>query len=436
MRQGIDYTPRRATELVCDALQDTRIVVINGARQVGKSTLAERVLCQIPNGVARFLDDPATRTAAIEDPVRFIRHDGLMLIDEVQRVPDLWLAIKHLVDREPRPGRFLLTGSARLLALRSIPDALPGRSETIELWPLSQGEIDGEPDGFVDAAFEQGPDLRGEPRGLRRKDYLARAVRGGYPEAVKRETPRRRQRFFEGYIADLISRDIKQVADIQRTGEMRRLIALLAAQTGGLVNFNRLGSELSISTPTVRSYVEILETVYLVRLIPAWATNTTTRAIATPKVVFVDTGTAGYLTAGTNDDLFAGRLLENFVLGEISRQLTWSQTSARLYHYRDRDQNEIDGILENNAGEIIGIEVKASETVRSDDFRGMRILQRRLGSRFRAGFVLYCGQDSFSFGDGLTCLPISALWTTGTGWPQAAQDGIDRGSAGHRRMPD
>ncbi|MEV4375855.1 ATP-binding protein [Streptosporangium sp. NPDC049644] len=414
MRQGIEYTPRRATELVCDALQDMRVIVLNGARQVGKSTLAEHVLGQIPNSVARFLDDPAIRAAAIDDPVRFIRHDGLMLIDEVQRVPDLWLAIKHLVDRDPRPGRFLLTGSARLLALRSIPDALPGRSETIELWPLSQGEIDNEPDGFVDAAFDLGSDLRAEPRGFHRKDYLSRAIRGGYPEAVRREAPNRRRRFFEGYLSDMISRDVKQVADIERTGDMRRLVALLAAQSGGLLNLSRLGSELGISTPTVRSYVKILETIYLTRLIPAWSANTTTRAVATPKVIFVDTGLAGYLTTGAVGDSLVGGLLENFVLGEISRQLTWSQTSARLYHYRDRDQYEVDGVIENNAGEIIGIEVKASETVRSDDFRGLRLLQRRLGSRLRAGFVLYCGQDSLSFGDGLSCLPISALWTTGS----------------------
>ncbi|MFC5946534.1 ATP-binding protein, partial [Micromonospora harpali] len=198
----MDYVPRRATALVTEALADTRVVVINGARQVGKSTLAELVLRQGPNGVARFLDDPVTRAAAIEDPVRFVRHDGLMLIDEVQRVPDLWLAIKHLVDRDPRPGRFLLTGSARLLALRSLPDTLPGRSETVELWPLSQGEMDGAPDGFVDAAFALGADVRGEPSTLRRKDYLTRMARGGYPEAVRRESPRRRQRFYESYIAD------------------------------------------------------------------------------------------------------------------------------------------------------------------------------------------------------------------------------------------
>ncbi|MBF8188503.1 ATP-binding protein [Nonomuraea sp. K274] len=412
MREAIKYLSRRAASLVYEALEDTRVVVINGARQVGKSTLAERVLRQAPNGVARFLDDPLTRAAAQEDPIRFVDHEGLMLIDEVQRVPDLWLAIKNVVDRDPRPGRFLLTGSARLLALRSLPDALPGRSETIELWPLSQGEIEGHEDGFVDAAFRVGADLRAEALGLRRRNYVALAARGGYPEAVKRTNPRRRERFFEGYIGDLIARDVKQVADIERAADMRRLISLLAAQIGGLLNVSRLAGELALPASTVRGYIEILETIFLVKLIPAWSSNATTRAVATPKVIFVDSGLAAYLTSGNNSDSLVGGLLENFVLSEIAKQLTWATTSARIYHYRDRDQYEVDAVLENNAGEIIGIEVKAAETVRPDDFRGLRLLQRRLGDRMRAGFVLYCGPESLSFGEGLTCLPVSALWTT------------------------
>jgi predicted AAA+ superfamily ATPase len=362
--------------------------------------------------VARFLDDPTTRNAATLDPTRFVRHDGLMLIDEVQRVPDLWLAIKNVVDRDPRPGRFLLTGSARLLGLRDLPDALPGRAETVELWPLSQGEIDDQPDGLVDALFTTGAEVSAEDLGLRKKDYLGRAARGGYPEAVRRETPRRRERFFDNYLADLMARDVKQVAEIERANDMRRLIALLAAQTSGLLNANRLANQLSITAPTVRSYEEILETLFLIRRIPAWSASASTRAIATPKLIFVDSGLAHFLTAGNAGDRPVGGLLENFVLGEIARQLTWSRTSARLYHYRDRDQYEVDGVLEDNSGRVVGIEVKASETVRADDFRGLRLLRLRLGDAFRAGIVLYCGSESLSFGDGLTCLPISALWST------------------------
>jgi hypothetical protein len=412
VRRADHYFPRHADELVKEALSDTRVVVVNGPRQAGKSTLAEMVLRTQPQGVARFLDNPGTRAAAAADPVGFLQHDGLMLIDEVQRVPDLWLGIKHLVDRDPRPGRFLLTGSARLLALKSLPDALPGRSETIELWPLSQGEIEDGPDGFVSAAFRQGPELRAVPLGLGRKDYLARARRGGYPEAVHRESERRRQRFFADYVNDMIVRDVQQVADIDRSADMRRLISLLADQTCGLLNMSRLASALGITLPTVRSWIRILETIYLIRVIPAWSANLTTRAVATPKIMFVDPGLAGHLSAGAAADVSAGRLIENLVLGELARQLTWTDFSARLHHYRDRDQYEVDALLEDNAGTVVGVEVKAAATVTAADLRGLRLLRRRLGERLRAGFVLYCGDESLSFGDGMVALPISALWTT------------------------
>ncbi|GAA4077050.1 ATP-binding protein [Nonomuraea soli] len=409
MREAIDYLPRRAASLACEALEDTRVVILNGARQVGKSTLAERVLRQHDGGMARYLDEPGTRLAADRDPNGFLDHEGLMLIDEVQRVPELWLAIKHAVDRDPRPGRFLLTGSARLLSLSSIPDALPGRSETIELWPLSQGEIDGDDDGFVDAVFARGPQLRAKPLDLRKKDYLDRALRGGYPEAVKRTASKRRARFFDSYLADLIARDIKQVADISRIAEMRRLISLLAAQTSGLLNTARLAGELGVSRPTVASWIGLLETVFLVRRIPAWSANSTTRAVATPKVIFTDSGLAAHLTVGAVEH---GALFENFVLGELARQLSWADTYARLYHYRDRDQYEVDAILENDAGEIVAIEVKSAQTVRDDDLRGLRHLKRRLGPRMIAGFVLYCGTESLGLGEGFACLPLSALWTS------------------------
>jgi predicted AAA+ superfamily ATPase len=265
----------------------------------------------------------------------------------------------------------------------------------------------------VDAAFALGAELRAVGIGLRRRDYLARAARGGYPEAVRRETPRRRERFLDSYITDLIVRDVQQVAQIEQSAQMRQLLALLAGQTAGLLNIRRLAGELAISAPTVQRYLDILETVFLVRTVPAWSANVTTRTVAAPKIIFTDPGIASFLSGGPVSDVAVGALLENFVLGELARQLSWSRTSARLHHFRDRDQHEVDAILEDNAGRIVGVEVKASETIRSDDFRGLRILQRRLGERFRAGFVLYCGAEALSFGTGCTALPISALWTSG-----------------------
>ena len=193
---------------------------------------------------------------------------------------------------------------------------------------------------------------------------------------------------------------------------MRRLLALLAGQVGGLLNANRLASELGISAPTVRSYISILETIFIVRLVPAYSANVTSRTVGAMKVTFVDSGLAAHLTSGITTDATVGGLLESFVLSELARQLTWSETEARLYHYRARDGYEVDGVLEDNAGRVIGIEVKAAETVRPDDFRGLRLLQRRLGDRFSAGFVLYCGTQRLAFGERLACLPISTLWTT------------------------
>ena len=412
VKTSADYVPRRAAELASEALSDTRVVIINGARQVGKSTLAERVLREVPRRQARFLDDPQTRLAAENDPIGFLDFDGLMLIDEVQRVPGLWLAIKNIVDRDPRPGRFMLTGSARLLALQSLPDALPGRSETIELWPLSQGEIDGEPDGFVDAVFSADAMPSADASRLHRSDYLARIARGGYPTAVQREAPRRRDRFFSSYLNDIVVRDIRQVADIERAADMRRLITLLATRCAGMINMAKLASELTITEPTVRRYIQILETIYLVQLIPSWSSGATKRVTRAPKLMFVDSGLASHLQAPRTSEQ-SGGLMENFVMGELARQLTWSETAAALYHYHDRDGHEVDAILEDNSGRVVGIEVKSAQSVRSEDLLGLRYLKQKLGSRMHAGYFLYCGADSLSFGDGLGCLPISALWTTG-----------------------
>ncbi|GIH24479.1 hypothetical protein Aph01nite_27890 [Acrocarpospora phusangensis] len=409
--------PRRAEAMTAEALRDTRVVVINGARQVGKSTLAQAIVHRSPNAREIYLDQAAVRAAARQDPDGIVHHDGLMLIDEIQRVPDLLLSIKREVDADPRPGRFLLTGSARLLGLRDLPDALPGRTETIELWPLSQGEIERGPDGFIEAVFHRGVDI-GVPRSrLHRADYVDRALRGGYPEAVHRPSHRRRARFFESYVSDLISRDVKQISDIEQPADMRRLLNVLCARMGGLLVIDNISRDLGLARTTVKRYIDLLELVYLVRRIPAWSTNATTRAVATPKLLVIDSGLGAHLagltparTAGITAPI--GPLLENFVLGELARQLTWADEPVRLYHYRTRDNVEVDAILERASGEIVGIEVKAAETVRADDFNGLRHLADRVGDRLIAGFVLYAGQEKLPFGDRMRALPMTALWET------------------------
>lgn len=408
--------PRRAYGRVQSALADTRVVVLNGARQTGKSTLARLVMDDLPAAQLRYLDEATVRAAAAADPAAFVRHDGLLIIDEVQRVPDLLLAIKHAVDTDERPGRFLLIGSARLFAIQEIPDLLPGRSETIELWPLSQGEIDRTSDRFIDAVFEYGAELPVADSDLRRDDYLARSLRGGYPEAVRRTDIGRRARFFESYISDLVSRDVRQVSQIERTADMRRLLNLVAASMATLAVPAAFANDLRFPATTVKRYLDLLELLFVIRRIPAWSTNLTTRAVATPKLIVADSGLAGHLSGmslkrARNVAPPVGPLVENFVLGELARQLTWSEEPVRLYHYRDRDQYEVDAILERASGEVVAIEVKATETVRGDDFRGIRHLQRRIGEQLSAGLVLYAGGQALSFGDRLRAIPISALWS-------------------------
>jgi uncharacterized protein len=400
---------------VREALADTRVVLVNGARQSGKSILV-RLLGAEYGAEWRSLDRAITRQAAEQDPTGFVADAEAMVIDEIQRVPELLLAIKEEVDAEFRPGRFLLTGSARVLGLRTLPDALPGRMETIELWPFSQGEIDATPDRFIDAVFAQGPGLRHSST-VNRREYAERLVRGGFPEAIAR-ADRRRERFFDSYVADLINHDVVQLAEIERGAEMRRLVRLLAARSGQLLVPHALANDTGLATSTVARYVALLEEVFLVKRIPAWSRNLSTRVTGTPKVALVDSGLAANLVDVDASGLLRpgspfGPLLEGFVLMELARQLTWSEERAELYHYRTRDKVEVDAVLENRRGRVVGIEIKASSTVRTEDFRGLRHLADRLGDDFVVGLVLYTGTQTLPFGPRLRAMPVSALWEVG-----------------------
>lgn len=403
---------RHAESIVTESLTDTRVVLVTGARQSGKSTLVALV-AKGRDAEWRNLDTAATRQAAIADPAGFVDSSELMVIDEIQRVPELLLAIKEQVDADPRPGRYLLTGSARVLGLRGLPDTLPGRTETIELWPLAQGEIDGAADRFVDAIFEKSA-LTHESA-VTRQEYAERIVRGGFPEALARTNPRRRERFFDSYLADLVARDVSQLSEIERTAEMRALIRLLAARSGQLLVVNAMSSDIRLPASTVHRYLALLEEVFLVKRIPAWSRNVSSRAIGTAKLAFVDSGIAANLLGADVRTLLRpggpfGPLLEGFVLMELARQLTWSRERAELFHYRTKDKVEVDAVLENRQGHVVGIEVKASSTVTAADFRGLRHLADRTGGDFVTGVVFYTGPQTLSFGPRLRAVPVSALW--------------------------
>ncbi|MGH3972642.1 MAG: ATP-binding protein [Pseudonocardiaceae bacterium] len=409
----LTFVPRRAALAVAKALADTRVVLINGARQVGKSTLV-RAVAGDRAAEWRDLDLPQDRQSALEDPVGFVSFDELMVIDEIQRAPEMLLAIKATVDADPRPGRFLLTGSSRLLGLRDLPDTLPGRMETIELWPFSQGEIDSASDAFIDTVFRLGPAIRHEST-ITRADYADRVVRGGLPEAVARTDPRRRGRFFDAYVQNLIDRDVRQLAKIERAPALTTLIRLLAARSGLLVAPGSLESELQISRPTLARYMSLLEEVFLIKRVPGWSRNLGTRATGVAKLLFVDSGIAARLLALDAHALRRpgapfGPLLEGFVVSELARQLTWSQELVDLYHYRDHNKVEVDAVLENRQRQVVGIEVKAASTVRSEDFSGLRRLADKLGDDFLVGIVLYTGNTTLPFGPKLRAIPISALW--------------------------
>lgn len=408
-----EIVSRRAEDLIAEALADTRVVTVNGARQAGKSTLTRLAGARIPGTVTRLLDDPATLQAATDDPTTFVEHDGLMIIDEIQLAPGLLRPIKVVVDLDPTPGRFLLTGSSRILALRTLPDALPGRMEIIELWPFSQGEISSGPDRFVDAAFARGPNIDHSSE-LRRRDYLDRIVVGGFPEAVRR-SPRRRTAFFDSYLSSLIERDVMELAGIERRADLAKLVAVLAARASGLLVPATLAGQSGIPRTTLIRYLELLDAVFLIKSVPAWSSNRTHRAVGTPKLAFVDTGVAAHLLGQDAHALgepggAAGPMMENFAVMELARQLTWSETRGRLHHYRTKDKVEVDAVIETPDGRVIAIEVKAGATVRSEDLAGLRHLADLLGDRFVAGYVLYTGQQTLPYGDKLRAVPIDALW--------------------------
>lgn len=412
---------RGAAARVTEALSDTRVVAIVGPRQSGKTTLAQAIARKQRNAAFVTFDDPTALAAAHEDPASFVAdRPGMLVIDEVQRLPELMLAIKLAVDRDGRPGRFLLTGSSNLLAVRGLADTLAGRIEFVDLFPLTQGELEGRLGSFLDAAFA-GERPRSKPSNLTKAEYLARACAGGFPEVLARPEGRRRHDWFDAYVRTVTEREVRGIADLYRVGDLPRLMAFVAARQASVLNVADLARDSRIPERTLHRYLDVLDAVYLIRRVRAWSPNLTSRESRQPKMYVVDSGLAAHLRGASRRRLLRpeiahgddGPILEGFVVGELTRQLTWSEDRADVFHYRDREGREVDIVLESHDGRVVGIEVKASTTVRAEDFRGLGFLREKLGDRFITGIMLYTGQAELSFGDRLTALPMSALWLRG-----------------------
>ncbi len=406
------YRERKLAGPLAEALADTPVVVVAGPRQAGKSTLAEHVVAERA-GTWLTLDDATILDTARADPVGFVSgRSELVGIDEAQRVPELLLAVKAEVDRERRPGRFLLTGSTRLLGAPKLADSLAGRMEALTLWPFTQAELDdtvAEP-GFIDRAFAD--DLAGlRPSPVTRAEVLDRARAGGFLPALTR-TDRRRSAWFDSYVSGVIDREVRAVTDAIYLRELPRLLRLVASRTSGELNITDLARDLGLSRPTIDTYLAHLEAVFLIQTIPAWSTNLTTRAVRRPKITVTDTGLAARLLGGRihSDPELAGRLIETFVAGELRAQAEWSQSRPGLFHFRDRTGLEVDLVLESGDGRVVGVEVKAGATVRAEDLRGLRLLEQRLGADFAAGVVLCTAAEPRHLGGRLWTLPLSVLW--------------------------
>ncbi|SRR5690554_19029 len=402
---------RFAASRVETALGDTPVVLVNGPRQCGKTTLVRNLITGSRDYFT--LDDATVLNAARTDPEGFVRRLDNAVIDEVQRAPELLLALKKAVDEDRRPGRFLLTGSANILTLPKVAESLAGRMEVITLQPLSRAELNGKEPNFFANSFRGQPTAPVAPLS---GDSLVEAVlTGGYPEMLERSNAERRRSWARNYIKAIVDRDAREIADLEKLDRMPRLLRALAQQSGQLTNYSQLGGQLGLDGKTTTKYIGVLEQLFLLTRVEPWFRNRLNRLIKTPKLHFLDSGLLASLSGATQESMEKdrtqlGALLETFVLAEVARQITWQSDTYSLYHYRDKDQNEVDIVIENDMGEVVGLEIKAAATVKNSDFKGLRRLADSAGNDFRLGIVLYDGDAILPFGENLYAAPISSLW--------------------------
>ena len=397
------------------ALGDTPVVMLIGARQTGKSTLVT-ALTSAADGSYSSFDDPAMLAAARTDPAGFVESLGdRAVLDEVQRVPEIFLPIKAAVDRDRKPGRFLLTGSANPLFVPDVPEALAGRMEVLTLWPFSAAELEGrEGFRFAELLFDPEAGLPvAEP--VEREDLTRRILAGGFPEAVERSEPERRGRWFSSYLTTILERDVRSLADIARLEQLPNMLSAIALRTRGALNKSVISQDLGIPGSSVDRYLALLERVFLVRRLPAWHARVGPRLVKAPKLLVCDSGLLCHLLQWEGERLLSdptsfGLALECFVGMELAKAVAVDPRAPRLMHYRTSKGAEIDFIIEAPGGRVAAVEVKASSGVDESDFRHMARLRDALGSRFVRGVVLYGGERALPYGDRLNAWPVSALW--------------------------
>lgn len=402
---------RRIEPRIAEAMADTPVVLLAGPRQAGKTTLVR----QVAQGRLRYLtlDDDLTLLSAQQDPVGMIRSLDRAVIDEIQRAPQLLLAIKKSVDEDRRPGRFVLTGSANLMALPTVADSLAGRIETLSLLPLSQCEIEGRSTNWLDTVFAG--QLPQPGSSSRADDLVGRVLRGGYPEAMSRSTARRRTTWARQYLDSIIQRDVPDVAGIERLDQLPRFLRALAQTAGQMCNYTQLAGQVGLDGKTAAKYVGIFEQMYLLKRVDVWARNRLNRVVKTPKLQFIDSGLLATLLDLTaqeveNDRTRFGNVLETFVFAELLKHTTTAEGDYRLMYYRDADKVEVDVVIENAAGQLVGVEVKATATVQESALRGLKKLSGLAGDSFKMGILLYDGDEIMPLGDRTWAAPLSTLW--------------------------
>lgn len=408
-----DLYPRFIRPRLLEALTDAPVVLIHGPRQCGKTTLA-RQAGEAAGFAYLSFDDDVQRAAAQSDPVGYVADlPARVILDEIQRVPELFTTLKAAVDARREPGRFILTGSANVLLIPRLADSLAGRMDILRLHPLAQAELAGNNPEFLPALL-QGRFKTGVAGQRLGRDLADRVAAGGYPPALKRSSAKRRAVWYRDYAETLVQRDIRDLARISQMDALPRLLTLAAGQTARLLNVSDLAAPFQVSRSTIREYVTLLSRIFLLEELPPWHSNRLSRLIKTPKLHLGDTGLACALLGLDadvlwNDRAVFGQMLETFVYQELKRQAGWLDDAVSFSHFRDKDKSEVDLVLE-CGGKIAGVEVKASSTVTADDFKGLRKLQQAVENRFVAGIVIYDGEAVVPFGNQLYAVPICSLW--------------------------